>query len=273
MADYDYDLEFEILRLEAMNAEAIAAAYSGNSWWALLSKKENFLRCVIASLPFAGQQFSGAPYLFGYTTYFFQQAGLKDPFLGNVIINLVYLFALIGSFFLIDKWGRRPLVLWGCVGLGVINIAIGGLGWLPTGSTTSGAVLITFSCLWILGYALSLGPTGEYGCGTCSAWLITLRLAWNCRSLLLETPSKNCSLCGARKLVPRARICEFQREIMSEEQSLTGYIELHHATPFIGPGCWLEFEDRALFRRPELPVCHSGFLPLPRDKGKIIRRD
>lgn len=161
MVNYDFEVEFEILRLEVVTSEAITSAYSGNGWWALLTKRENFLRCVIASLPFAAQQFSGVPYIFNYTTYFFQMGGLADPFLGNVIINIVYIIALVGSFFLIDKWGRRPLVVWGSVALGIFNLAIGGLGWLENGSTTSGAVLITFCCLWMLAYALTLAPTGQ----------------------------------------------------------------------------------------------------------------
>ena len=178
MAGYDHDAEFEILRLEVETSEAITAAYSGNGWWALLTKKENFLRCVIASLPFAAQQFSGVPYIFNYTTYFFQSAGLADPFLGNVIINIVYILALIGSFFLIDKLGRRPLVVWGSVALGLFNIAIGGLGWLENGSTTSGALLITFCCLWMISYSMTLAPIGE-----CTHrydyWSLMLsRLAW-----------------------------------------------------------------------------------------------
>lgn len=158
---YNHDTEFAILQKEVELSEAITAAYSGNSWAALLFKKDNLLRCIIASLPFAAQQFSGVPYVFTYATYFFQLGGLADPFLGNVIINVVYIIVLVISFFLIDKLGRRPLVIYGLGACGVMNIAIGGLGWLNRGSTASGAALITLCCLWMISYAISLAPIGE----------------------------------------------------------------------------------------------------------------
>lgn len=158
---YNYEAEFAILQKEIEISEAITAAYSGNGWWAFLTKRDNILRCIVASLPFAAQQFSGVPYIFNYATYFFQLGGLADPFLGNVIINVVYIIFVVASFFLVDKIGRRPLVVYGLGALGLFNIAVGGLGWLDRGSTASGGALITFCCLWMSVYALTLAPIGE----------------------------------------------------------------------------------------------------------------
>lgn len=157
---YNHEAEFAILQKEVEISEAITAAYSGNSWFALLFKRDNILRAVIASLPFAAQQFSGVPYTFNYATYFFQLGGLADPFLGNVIINVVYIIFVFASFFLVDRIGRRPLVVYGLAALGIWNIAIGGLGWLDRGSAASGGALITFCCLWMMTYALTLAPIG-----------------------------------------------------------------------------------------------------------------
>lgn len=128
--------------------------------WKVLFKRVNFKRCIAASLPFSGQQFGGVPYIANYTTYFFQLAGVENPFLGNVIIQTITLGAVFSSFFLVEKAGRRRLMLAGLAGMAGFNFLIGGLGFLKVSSKTTGGVLITLCSLWEVAYGLSLGPLG-----------------------------------------------------------------------------------------------------------------
>ena len=105
------------------------------------------------------QNFIGVPLVFGQTTYFFQNAGLKDPFLGNLIIGLVALVSLASSLYLIERLGRRPLVLWGAAIMVVCDLLIGGLG-IPTITPGIGVGLITLSAVWVFAFQTSLGPVG-----------------------------------------------------------------------------------------------------------------
>jgi Na+/melibiose symporter-like transporter len=158
---YDLDYEFACLREQIHVSEEITRSYSDNDWKALI-QWGNFKRCIAASLPFAGQQLCGVPYIFFYNTYFFQSAGLSDPFQASVIINCIYLASIIASFFLVDKIGRRPLVIYGLAVLGVLNILIGALGFIPGESSPKGSALTAMCSLWMCAFGLTLSPLGEF---------------------------------------------------------------------------------------------------------------
>ena len=98
-------------------------------------------------------------YINTYTTYFFQQAGVANPFLGNVILTCIALLATFMSFFFVDRLGRRPLMIWGMGGCVVINFLIGGLGFAKA-NKSSGSVLTALCSVWELVYGLSIGPLG-----------------------------------------------------------------------------------------------------------------
>ncbi|KAF6788171.1 sugar transporter [Colletotrichum sojae] len=119
----------------------------------------NLKRAVISTLPLTFQNFVGVPLMFGYTTYFFSMANVEDPFMGKIIINCILLAGIIVSFCLVDKLGRRTLVLGGGFGMGVICFIMGGLGFMKPNSA-SGPVLITLCGIWAFLYANSLAPIG-----------------------------------------------------------------------------------------------------------------
>ncbi|ORY27114.1 general substrate transporter [Naematelia encephala] len=139
------------------------ADQQSESDWKVLFSRVNFKRCVAAAIPFSGQQFAGVPYITNYTTYFFQLAGVSEPFLGNVIIQTITLGAVFSSFFLVEKAGRRRLLLVGLAAMAILNLLIGGLGFLRASSKTTGGVLITLCSLWEVAFGVSLGPLGWLG--------------------------------------------------------------------------------------------------------------
>ena len=86
-------------------------------------------------------------------------AGLPDPFLGKTTQSVVQLFGLVSSFYLVEKIGRRTLVLFAGGVLALFNFAIGGVGFAQNSSAV-GSGLITLFCVWTFVYATSLAPIG-----------------------------------------------------------------------------------------------------------------
>jgi SP family general alpha glucoside:H+ symporter-like MFS transporter len=72
----------------------------------------------------------------------------------------VLLFGILCSFYLVERAGRRPLVLFGSTACGICVICIGALGTITSQSGSVGSALIALSCVWVYSYALSLAPIG-----------------------------------------------------------------------------------------------------------------
>lgn len=92
-------------------------------------------------------------------------------FSGTLITSLISLSMITCSSYLVERLGRRPLLVGaGCVMVLMLAV-IGGLGFLPLGPTAGGAT-IGIMCVWVVAYALSAGPCGYLLLGESS----TLRL-------------------------------------------------------------------------------------------------
>ncbi|KAH3904725.1 hypothetical protein HBI56_213670 [Parastagonospora nodorum] len=155
---YDVDHEYSVLAYETKRSKELAEA-AGSSGWAALRTKTNLKRCIVATLPFTFQNVCGVPLMFGYTVYFFQLAGVKDPFLGNLIKQMVLVVGILTSFYTVDVVGRRALLIYGGVAMCVINVLVGGLGFMAP--TPAGGIALVFLCsLWAFVYANSLAPIG-----------------------------------------------------------------------------------------------------------------
>ncbi|KAF5559111.1 general substrate transporter [Fusarium phyllophilum] len=118
---YDVDREYSVIQYEMDESSATAKSSNENSdWKALFTNKINMKRAVISTLPFTFQNVVGVPLMFGYTTYFFQLAGVSDPFLGNMVNQMVLVVGIIISFYTVDKVGRRTLVIGGGAAMATI---------------------------------------------------------------------------------------------------------------------------------------------------------
>lgn len=169
---YEIEHEYSVLRYESEHSKHLAETVGSTDWKALCTKN-NLKRCIIATLPFTFQNVCGVPLMFGYTVYFFQLAGVKDPFLGNLIKQMVLVVGILTSFYTVDKVGRRALLLYGGAAMCVINFAVGGLGFLePTNA--SGIALVFLCSLWAFVYANSLAPIGKpihlFSCSQPASW-------------------------------------------------------------------------------------------------------
>lgn len=124
----------------------------------------------------AWQQLSGANVMTYYVVYIFDMAGLTGN-IGLISSGIQYAIFIIGTaatFFFIDVTGRRPLLIYGAVGMGICMFVVGGvLGSygtpLPNGLQGNLSVkvqvtgppantVIAFCYLLVLIYSITLAP-------------------------------------------------------------------------------------------------------------------
>lgn len=92
--------------------------------------------------------------------YFFSLIGLSNAFTANLIIYVVLMAGVIVSFYLVDRVGRRPLLLGGCAIMSICVFAVGGIGFQTiTGSL--GNALVALCAIWVAAYSVSIAPIGE----------------------------------------------------------------------------------------------------------------
>lgn len=158
---YDIDREYAVIQQEVQTSVDLSnEKVDGKSQWKAILAPINLKRIIIATLPFTFQNFVGVPLIFGYTTYFFQLADMDDPFLGNLIIQLILVIGICSAFYFVDRVGRRSLVIYGGASMGVICVIIGGLGFMEQ-NASSGPALVALCSIWAFIYANSLAPIGK----------------------------------------------------------------------------------------------------------------
>ncbi|HEX3624187.1 MAG TPA: sugar porter family MFS transporter [Verrucomicrobiae bacterium] len=111
---------------------------------------------IIAVLLMAFSQFSGINAIMYYSTEIFTTAhvGVKDAFAASTVIGLVNLLFTFVAIALVDKVGRRPLLL---VGLTAQVIALGCAGWMFH-TNANGIGLLVAIVSFIAAFAMALGP-------------------------------------------------------------------------------------------------------------------
>lgn len=143
------------------------------------------------------QQMAGVNFIFYFGTTFFQQLKtINNPFFISLITSLVNVIATPISFWTIEKFGRRPLLIYGAIGMTIMQFIIAILG-ITVGRAEEnnvGAVraMIAIICLDIFVYAATWGPCGwvivgeafpltirsrGVGLSTASCWLWNLIIA------------------------------------------------------------------------------------------------
>ena len=108
-----------------------------------------------------------------------------------MITSCINVVSTLPGLWAVDKFGRRPLLLWGAVGMAVSQFLVAMLGTLTTGQTAEGITIvhnvaaqkagIAFVCLYIFFFASTWGPL---------AWVVTgeiFPLKFRARGLSITT--------------------------------------------------------------------------------------
>jgi sugar porter (SP) family MFS transporter len=160
----------------------------------LLKGNSNLRRTLLGSGMQMMQQLTGINFIFYFGTTFFQQLGtISNPFLISLITTLVNVVSTPISFFTIEKFGRRALLIVGASGMIIMQFIVAIIGVTAGREEANNAAavkaMIAFICLNISFFAVTWGPTawvivGEafplqirargVGISTASNWF------WNC---------------------------------------------------------------------------------------------
>ncbi|KAF5624687.1 general alpha-glucoside permease [Fusarium tjaetaba] len=144
--NFDVDRHYELLALNVEHERALAAEQRNENWLANF-KGTDGRRTITAMWTIVAQQFLGLALFGSFGTYFFQQAGLADPFQIKAITTSLQIIVVILAVFGVDKFGRRRMaccatsLMWiSCLIVGIIGVAP------QSGASTY--VFVLFACFW-----------------------------------------------------------------------------------------------------------------------------
>lgn len=138
------------------------------------------------------QQLTGINFIFYYGTKYFQRSGVSSGFVISMITSAINVASTVPGMYAIDKWGRRPLLFWGAVGMCVSQFIVAMCGTLSTGQYDNGEIYVksvagqkaavSFVCIFIFFFASTWGPL---------AWVVTSEI------FPLKTRAKSLSMTTA----------------------------------------------------------------------------
>ncbi|XP_004234230.2 sugar transport protein 8 [Solanum lycopersicum] len=157
------DVEVEYQEIVAACEQAKLVKYPFRS----LAKAASIPPLVIAILLQIFQQFTGINAIMFYAPVLFQTMGFKSEgsLLSSVITGLVNVGSTFVSIYLVDKVGRRKLLLQACCQMLISQLAIGAI--LVTNLEETGtlnkklaAIVVLLVCTYVMSFAWSWGPLG-----------------------------------------------------------------------------------------------------------------
>lgn len=143
---YDADYQYHVLSLALEHERSVAKEMKNEKWWAIF-KGTDGRRTITALWTIVAQQFLGLALFGTFGTYFFQQAGIEDPFEVKAITSSVGTVTIVAAMFLVDRYGRRLMACTMTTLMWICCVVVGILGVVPETNATL-PVFILFTCLW-----------------------------------------------------------------------------------------------------------------------------
>ncbi|KAJ3578279.1 hypothetical protein NPX13_g2283 [Xylaria arbuscula] len=139
------------------------------------------------------QQLTGINFIFYYGTQYFKNSGIESPFTISIITSVINVVSTLPGLWAVDKFGRRPLLLWGAIGMCIGHLVVAVIGTTTTGQDSMGNIIvynvaaqkasIAFIAIFIFFFASTWGPL---------CWVVTgeiFPLKTRAKSLSLTTAS------------------------------------------------------------------------------------
>ncbi|XP_015695035.2 sugar transport protein 8-like [Oryza brachyantha] len=160
----DVDDEYEEIRHACETAAALCAEEPP---FRRLRRRESRPPLVIAVAMQVFQQFTGINAIMFYAPVLFQTMGFKSnaSLLSAVVTGGVNVISTLVSVVLVDKFGRRLLLLQACAQMLVAQTAVGGIMWAHvkvSGNPSEkwAVVIVVLICVYVSSFAWSWGPMG-----------------------------------------------------------------------------------------------------------------
>ncbi|KAJ5263370.1 hypothetical protein N7478_010975 [Penicillium angulare] len=129
--------------------------FRGSIW----EPNSNLRRTILGTSLQMMQQWTGVNFVFYFgTTFFTQLHTIQNPFLLSIITTIVNVLSTPISFYAIEKVGRRPLLLWGALGMVICQFIVAIIGVVDYDDNKAVAAMIAFICIYIFFFASTWGP-------------------------------------------------------------------------------------------------------------------
>ncbi|XBW38681.1 hypothetical protein QEN19_004269 [Hanseniaspora menglaensis] len=156
--------------ITAVEAERLAGEASFKELFS--TKTKVFQRLVMGVMIQSLQQLTGDNYFFYYGTLVFTAVGLKDSYQTSIIIGIVNFASTCVCLFVVNKFGRRTVLLGGSITMTacmVIYSSVGVKKLYPNGrsqpaSKGAGDCMIVFTCFYIFCFATTWAPIAYVIC-------------------------------------------------------------------------------------------------------------
>jgi sugar porter (SP) family MFS transporter len=163
-SEYIQDELAEIVANYEYEKQAIPQTGYLSSWancfkGSIFVPSSNLRRTLLGTSAQMMQQWTGINFIFYFGTTFFTQLGTIDnPFLISLITTLVNVCSTPISFWTVERFGRRPLLIFGALGMVVCQFIIAIAGTVDGKNPTTVKVEIAFICIYIFFFASTWGP-------------------------------------------------------------------------------------------------------------------
>jgi len=209
-ANGNKDDELVLLELEEIKGQVSFERTEGAKSFVDLFKPGVFRRVLLGSAVQMWSQLSGMNVMMYYIVYVFEGAGLtgrRANLIADAVQYVLNVALTVPAIIYIDRWGRRPMLLWGSFFMGLWLFLVGGLmGGYGSFTTLDGAriwsiqgndhvtkAVIVFSYLFVCSFAITMGPVSwtypaeifpmrvrakAIAVATATNWIFNFALAW-----------------------------------------------------------------------------------------------
>ncbi|KAK9369867.1 general substrate transporter [Lipomyces kononenkoae] len=146
---------------EKLDAEHVGGDHP---WYEIFTGPRMLYRTLLGMVLQAGQQLTGANYFFYYGTTVFSATGLSNSYVTQIILGSVNVGSTVFGLWLIEHSGRRKALMGGAAWMFMCFLVFAFVGHFklnhenPAATPQAGAVLVVFSCLFIVAFAATWGP-------------------------------------------------------------------------------------------------------------------
>ncbi|TAQ89037.1 hypothetical protein B7494_g2633 [Chlorociboria aeruginascens] len=169
-------------------------SHKGEPWWYVFRSREVCLRTLLATGILSFQQLTGANFFFYYGTSVFAAVGISNGYTIQIIISVVNVVCTFPGLYFAHNFSHRRCLFFGALWMGSCFLIYASVGHFsfnqndPSQTPAAGAVLVTFTTLFIAAFASTWSPLawGEapavcpaYCRATCSSVATAMYWVWN----------------------------------------------------------------------------------------------